>query len=454
MFFNPADGFFSGTPPVDLSETLEIRLRATDDDGAFADDVFLMEIRPANIPAEGQPVILGTAEEDQTLSLDLSNVTDADGYDPEDVTVEWFRDAETTAVGTGITYTLGQADVGAAMRAEVSFRDDNFNSELVTSEPTLAVINVNDPVLGVMQITGVPEVGETLTSDASNISDADGINWDATTYYWTRDGISISGATEQTYVITEEDLGKRIYAGIRVVDNFDNITLRSGANVFINTPPTGTITITGTAELGQTVTVDISGINEPDEIITDTISYQWRRDGADIPGPGDEGASYVLTQEDVGAQITVQVTYFDEGGTEEEFISDTVVPNIPGQVVTGTADPDDLLGGDGNDTILGLASDDMLKGGLGDDTLDGGTGIDTAVFDGPQSAFTLTLSPDRVTITDRQSVGQDTDTLISIEFLDFDQNIDLFGDNPMDLDIFSGPAGLSAAEFGAIIELY
>ncbi|MBM1589367.1 putative Ig domain-containing protein, partial [Sulfitobacter mediterraneus] len=454
MFFNPADGFFSGTPPVDLSETLEIRLRATDDDGAFADDVFLMEIRPANIPAEGQPVILGTAEEDQTLSLDLSNVTDADGYDPEDVTVEWFRDAETTAVGTGITYTLGQADVGAAMRAEVSFRDDNFNSELVTSEPTLAVINVNDPVLGVMQITGVPEVGEILTSDASNISDADGINWDATTYYWTRDGISISGATEQTYVITEEDLGKQIYAGIRVVDNFDNITLRSGANVFINTPPTGTITITGTAELGQTVTVDISGINEPDEIISDTISYQWRRDGADIPGPGDEGASYVLTQEDVGAQITVQVTYFDEGGTEEEFISDTVVPNIPGQVVTGTADPDDLLGGDGNDTILGLASDDMLKGGLGDDTLDGGTGIDTAVFDGPQSAFTLTLSPDRVTITDRQSVGQDTDTLISIEFLDFDQNIDLFGDNPMDLDIFSGPAGLSAAEFGAIIELY
>ncbi|MBM1399840.1 hypothetical protein JQT63_19360, partial [Sulfitobacter mediterraneus] len=125
-----------------------------------------------------------------------------------------------------------------------------------------------------------------------------------------------------------------------------------------------------------------------------------------------------------------------------------------GDTILGDDDASLLDGLGGNDTINGRGGTDWLLGSGGDDVLDGGTGIDTAVFDGPQSAFTLTLSPDRVTITDRQSVGQDTDTLISIEFLDFDQNIDLFGDNPMDLDIFSGPAGLSAAEFGAIIELY
>ncbi|MBM1315673.1 hypothetical protein JQT66_16240 [Sulfitobacter mediterraneus] len=35
-----------------------------------------------------------------------------------------------------------------------------------------------------------------------------------------------------------------------------------------------------------------------------------------------------------------------------------------------------------------------------------------------------------------------------------DPELELFGDSPMDLDIFSGPAGLFAAEFGAIFELY
>ncbi|MBM1587661.1 calcium-binding protein, partial [Sulfitobacter mediterraneus] len=139
--------------------------------------------------------------------------------------------------------------------------------------------------------------------------------------------------------------------------------------------------------------------------------------------------------------VSASSAFYAEGGEGNDLISSGV-------------GNDTVLGDAGNDTISSNGGNDTLTGGLGDDTLDGGTGIDTAVFDGPQSAFTLTLSPDRVTITDRQSVGQDTDTLISIEFLDFDQNIDLFGDNPMDLDIFSGPAGLSAAEFGAIIELY
>ncbi|WP_275296358.1 VWD domain-containing protein, partial [Sulfitobacter mediterraneus] len=121
---------------------------------------------------------------------------------------------------------------------------------------------------------------------------------------------------------------------------------------------------------------------------------------------------------------------------------------------TGDAADNTWIGGDGDDTLDGANGNDSLAGGIGDDDLIGGEGIDTALFSGNQAAFTLTLSPGAVEIEDRTRDGQGTDTLISIEFLDFDQNIDLFGDNPMDLDIFSGPAGLSAAEFGAIIELY
>lgn len=48
---------------------------------------------------------------------------------------------------------------------------------------------------------------------------------------------------------------------------------------------------------------------------------------------------------------------------------------------TGTAGPDTLFGGHGEDTIDGLAGDDTIRGGNGSDKLDGGAGIDTVVYD-------------------------------------------------------------------------
>jgi hypothetical protein len=121
--------------------------------------------------------------------------------------------------------------------------------------------------------------------------------------------------------------------------------------------------------------------------------------------------------------------------------------------LSGAGGNDDLDGGFGEDTLKGDQGDDTLTGGAGNDTLDGGEGTDTAVFEAPQSAFTLTLSPDQITITDRRADGLGTDELRSIEFLDFEPEIELFN-GPMNFDIVSGPTGLNADEFNAIIELY
>jgi Ca2+-binding RTX toxin-like protein len=74
------------------------------------------------------------------------------------------------------------------------------------------------------------------------------------------------------------------------------------------------------------------------------------------------------------------------------------------------------IGGSGNDTIIGNDSQNNLTGGLGNDSLDGGSGIDTAMFSGRRSAYTLTLSGDRLIVS-----GPDgTDTLTRIEKLAFD----------------------------------
>ncbi|MEM9898200.1 MAG: DUF4214 domain-containing protein, partial [Pseudomonadota bacterium] len=216
-----------------------------------------------------------------------------------------------------------------------------------------------------------------------------------------------------------------------------------------NTPPLGLVLISGDTSQGSSVLADISGLSDIDIIRPETIAYQWQRDGADIADANQ--LSYTITTEDLGAALSVVVSYTDEGGTSEQATSAPVSPFLPGQDKQGTSGNDPLNGTAGDETLEGLGGDDTLTGLGGDDTLAGGEGTDTAVFSGPQTSYTLTLSPNGSTIVDRRPDGNGTDTLIDVEFLDFDT--DLF-DGPFDLQQFGGPTGLSQADFESFIELY
>jgi hypothetical protein len=183
---------------------------------------------------------------------------------------------------------------------------------------------------------------------------------------------------------------------------------------------------------------------------TGAFDYVWERDGSAITGV--TASSYELTQQDVGAAITVEVSYTDGGGTDEVVASAaTVSVASAGQTINGTPDPDDLDGGIGSDTIKALANDDTITGGGGNDQIDGGEGIDTAVYSGNQNSYTLTLSPIVTKVTDRRADGNGTDELTNMEFLDFDTDL---LDGPFNLGVFGGPAGLSAPELESFVELY
>lgn len=117
----------------------------------------------------------------------------------------------------------------------------------------------------------------------------------------------------------------------------------------------------------------------------------------------------------------------------------------------GRGGNDVFQGNGGNDTLLGEDGEDRLDGGMGNDFLDGGLGVDNAVYSGNQNSYSLTLSPTGTTIEDRRTNGNGTDTLSSIEFLDFDT--DLTGE-PFDLQNFGGASGLTAQDFENFIEFY
>ncbi|CAL1692995.1 hypothetical protein MMB232_03178 [Brevundimonas subvibrioides] len=94
-------------------------------------------------------------------------------------------------------------------------------------------------------------------------------------------------------------------------------------------------------------------------------------------------------------------------------------------------------GGSGNDILLGNSANNVLTGNNGSDTIDGGLGSDTAVFTGPRSAYTITVSGQSVTVA---RAGEGTDALTNVEFLRFS-----------DVTLSVGPAGDIVTAGGLVV---
>ena len=137
-----------------------------------------------NNPPVGLPTISGTPTEDQTLTANTGGISDADGLGT--FSYQWLRDGATIGGATASTYTLGDADVGAQISVQVSYTDGGSTAEgPLTSTPVGPVANINDAPVGIPTISGTASKGQTLTADASGISDADGLG--TFSYQWLRE---------------------------------------------------------------------------------------------------------------------------------------------------------------------------------------------------------------------------------------------------------------------------
>ena len=100
-------------------------------------------------------------------------------------------------------------------------------------------------------------------------------------------------------------------------------TLTSTATATVEAPPnnpaTGAPTVSGTAQVGETLTVDTTGIADADGLTNATFTYQWLADDADIAGA--TGSTYTLADADESKAIKVQVSFTDDGGNDETLTS-------------------------------------------------------------------------------------------------------------------------------------
>ena len=86
-----------------------------------------------------------------------------------------------------------------------------------------------------------------------------------------------------------------------------------------NNPATGAPAISGTAQVGETLTADTSGIADADGLDNAAFSHQWLADGIDISGA--TGSTYTLIDSDEGKAIKVRVSFTDDGGNDETLTS-------------------------------------------------------------------------------------------------------------------------------------
>ena len=328
---------------------------------------------PDNSPATGAPTITGTAQVGETLTADTSGIADADGLGNVRYEYQWLADDADISGATNATYTLADADLGKAIKVQVSFTDDADNEETLTSAPTdtvSAVPTPNTPATGAPTISGTAQVGETLTANTSGIADADGLSNVSFTYQWMADDADISGATGSTYTLTDSEEGKAVKVQVSFTDDADNEeTLTSAATGAVaaaptpNTPATGDPTINGTAQVGETLTADTSGIADEDELSNVRYEYQWFADDAEIAGAS--GSTYTLTDSEEGKAIKVQVSFTDDADNDETLTSaatgavagaqPTEPPDKPrGLETTATHDSVTLTWDDpGDDSITG-----------------------------------------------------------------------------------------------------
>ena len=93
--------------------------------------------------------------------------------------------------------------------------------------------------------------------------------------------------------------------------------------------------------------------------------------------------------------------------------------------LTGSNDAN-LTGNRHSNTLIGNSGDNILTGGEGDDRINGNAGSDTAVFSGAYADYEVTTHEGFVAVRDLRLNRDGTDTLMSVESLQFsDRTIEL-----------------------------
>ncbi len=170
----------------------------------------------------GSVVINGLAQQSQDLTV-TDTIADLDGI-PGNISYRWYtvlNGVNTETSNTTSTLTLAQTDVGKVFKVQASYTDGLTNATTVWSAATAAIANVDDTPAGDVTVTGTLAEDATLTAVTSAIRDADYSNSipSSFSYQWLSNQIAISGATSNTLVLRQAQVGSTVTVRVSYTDS-------------------------------------------------------------------------------------------------------------------------------------------------------------------------------------------------------------------------------------------
>ena len=246
------------------------------------------------------------------------------------------------------TYTLTALEQSKQVRVLVSYTDaQNFSESLTVAAGNVAAFNDG---AATFVVSGTAQVGQALTV-SKTADDPDGNSTFAYQWQSSTDGTTWGniGANASTYSLTSAEQAKQIRVLVSYADlqNFQELlTIAAGTVAPVN-DGAATFTVSGTAQVGQVLTVAKSA-DDPDG--NGTFTYQWQSstDGSTWSNIGTNATTYTLTALEQSKQLRVQVSYVDLQNFQESrtVAAGTVAAVNDGAanfVVSGTAQVGQVL---------------------------------------------------------------------------------------------------------------
>ena len=326
----------------DEGKTIKVRVSFTDDadhDETLTSAPTAAVVVAVNSPATGAPTIGGTAEVDETLTASTAAIADEDGLTSVSYKYQWLADDADIPEATAATYTLVDDDEGKTIKVRVSFTDDADHDETLTSAPTAAVAEeglVWSADMLVVEYTSV-SIGAASPDLFSNQGGSSGLEAQSLWFFTPQSKLYLTFAEA---VPGDDDLTLQVGdLALALQPGQSNYTLqdvevdweagqtipvrivRSAATavVTVNSPATGAPTISGTAQVKETLTASTAPIADEDGLTSVSYNYQWLADDADIPEA--TGATYTPVDDDKGNTIKVRVSFTDDADHDETLTS-------------------------------------------------------------------------------------------------------------------------------------